>query len=275
MPRFDPHPERRAAVVTGASSGHGAAIALALAASGHPVVLGARRLDRLEDLAAKIVADGGEATAIALDLTDGDSIRDFARRAEAEAGPIEILVSNAGDVQPLTTVADPAEFARQLQVNLLGAQALAHEIVPRMVARRRGDVVFVTSEVAESPRTHMAAYVASKAGLEGFARAMAMECEGTGVRVGIVRPGPSNTEQGSTWDPDSINAVVSSWQHWGLIRHGGAIRPVEFAQAVLAVVSAPRGTRYALVEVQPEAPVADGPTVLRGPNAEADPEGER
>ncbi len=274
MPRFEPHPERRPAVVTGASSGHGAAIAVALAQAGHPVVLGARRLDRLEDLAAKIEADGGEASAVELDLTDGASITTFARRAESEMGPIEILVSNAGDVQPLTTVADPAEFARQLQVNLLGAQALAHELVPLMVGRRRGDVVFVTSEVAETPRTHMAAYVASKAGLEGFARAMAMECEGTGVRVGIVRPGPSNTEQGSTWDLDSINAVVSSWQHWGLIRHDGAIRPAEFAQAVLAVVSAPKGTRYALLEVQPEAPVTDGPTVLGRSNAAVDPQGE-
>jgi len=103
---------------------------------------------------------------------------------------------------------------------------------------------------------------------------MAMECEGTGVRVGIVRPGPSNTEQGSTWDLDSINAVVSSWQHWGLIRHDGAIRPAEFAQAVLAVVSAPKGTRYALLEVQPEAPVTDGPTVLGRSNAAVDPQGE-
>jgi NAD(P)-dependent dehydrogenase (short-subunit alcohol dehydrogenase family) len=215
MPRFEPHPDRRTAVVTGASSGHGAAIAARLAAAGHPVVVGARRVERLEELAAKIVADGGEAVAVALDLTDPDSIADFARRAEDELGPIEIVVSNAGDVQPITTLADPVEFHRQMQVNLLGAQALVHEIVPAMVARRRGDVVFVTSEVAVDPRTHMAAYVASKAGLEGFARAMAMECEGTGVRVGIVRPGPSSTEQGTTWSVDSINEVVASWSHWG------------------------------------------------------------
>lgn len=256
MPRFDPHPDRRAAIVTGASSGIGAATAAALAAAGHPVVLGARRVDRLEDLAAKIRADGGEALALPLDLTDTDSIATFARRAEHELGPIEILVSNAGDVQPITTVgAAPAEFTRQLQVNLLGAQALVHEVVPHMFTRRRGDVVFVTSEVALTPRTHMAAYVASKAGLEGFAKAMAMECEGTGVRVGIVRPGPSSTEQGTTWDEDTINEVVASWFAWGLLRHDGALRPAEMAQAVLAVVSAPKGTRYAVLEVQPEAPV--------------------
>lgn len=261
MPRFDPHPPRRAAIVTGASSGIGAATASALAAAGHPVVLGARRVERCEDLAAKIRADGGEALALPLDLTDAGSIITFAQRAEAELGPIEVLVSNAGDVQPITTVgAAPAEFTRQLQVNLLGAQALVHEVVPHMFDRRRGDVVFVTSEVAHTPRTHMAAYVASKAGLEGFARAMAMECEGTGVRVGIVRPGPSSTEQGTTWDEDTINEVVASWYAWGLLRHDGALRPTEMAQAVLAVISAPKGTRYAVLEVQPEAPVTQGDT---------------
>jgi len=148
------------------------------------------------------------------------------------------------------------EFGWHRPSDLLGAQALVHAVVPRMVERRRGDVVFVTSEVAEDPRTHMAAYVASKAGLEGYARAMAMECEGTGVRVGIVRPGPSNTEQGTGWSEDSINEVVASWFKWGLLRHDGAIRPAEFADAVLAVVSAPKGTRYALLEVQPEAPLS-------------------
>jgi len=258
MPRFQPHPERRPAIVTGASSGIGAATALALAAAGHPVALGARRTDRLDDLAAKIVADGGEAIAVALDLTDDASIRGFVRRTEDGLGPIEVLVSNAGDVQPITTTADPAEFARQMQVNLLGAQALVHEVVPKMVQRHRGDVVFVTSEVAHSPRTHMAAYVASKAGLEGFAAAMAMECEGTGVRVGIVRPGPSATAQGTTWRAESVEEVVASWQHWGLLRHDGSLRPAEMAQAILAVVSAPKGTRWAVLEVQPEAPVREG-----------------
>ena len=71
----------------------------------------------------------------------------------------------------------------------------------------------------------MAAYVASKAGLEGLARAMQMEFEGTGVRVGIVRPGPSSTEQGTTWDEETVNEVVASWHRWGLMRHDGSLRP--------------------------------------------------
>lgn len=259
MPRFAPHPERRTAVVTGASSGIGRAAAIALAATGHPVVLGARRVDRLEEIAATISSGGGEAVALALDLSDDASVARFASAAEDRLGPVEVLVSNAGDVQPLTTVASPDEFARQMQVNLLGAQALAHHVVPRMVRRARGDVVFVTSEVALDPRTHMAAYVASKAGLEGYARAMAMECEGTGVRVGMVRPGPSSTEQGTTWDEDTVNEVIASWSHWGLLRHNGSLRPTELAEAIVAMVSVPRGTRWAVLEVQPEAPVTRAP----------------
>jgi NADP-dependent 3-hydroxy acid dehydrogenase YdfG len=258
MPRFEPHPKRRTAVVTGASSGIGAAIAAALASAGHPVVLGARRVDRCEEVAGKIRADGGEAVAVELDLCDPASIEGFARGATGALGPIEVLVSNAGDVQPISAAgADPGEFTRQVQINLLGAQALMHAFVPAMIERRRGDVALVTSEVAVYPRPGVAAYVASKAGLEGLAAAMAMECEGTGVRVGIVRPGPTSTEQGSTWPAESVDRIMGSWQHWGLLRHGSALRAIQVAEAVAAMVSVPRGARWASLEIQPEAPVDD------------------
>jgi NADP-dependent 3-hydroxy acid dehydrogenase YdfG len=256
MPRFDPHPVRRPAVVTGASSGIGRATAIALAEHGHPVVLGARRVERCEDTAAGIRDSGGEAVALRLDLLDPDSVKEFAATAESEIGPVEVLVSNAGDVRPISVVeGDPEEFVRQMTVNLTAAQRLVHHVVPAMIERRRGDVVFVTSEVAVRPRTHMAGYVASKAGLEGLANAMRMELEGTGVRVGVVRPGPSSTEQGTTWDESTINEVVASWEHWGMLRHHGAMRPRDVASAISAMVAVPRGTQFALLEVQPEAPV--------------------
>ncbi|MCB1012003.1 MAG: SDR family oxidoreductase [Microthrixaceae bacterium] len=259
MPRFDPHPDVRPAVVTGASSGIGAATAAALGSAGYPVVLGARRVDRCLAVAEAIRDNGGRAEVFELDLhadaAEPGNVADFARRAGEAFGPVEVLVSNAGDVRPLRAESDPAEFARQLQVNLLGAQALVHHLVPGMHSRRRGDVVFITSEVARDPRPHMAAYVASKAGLEAYARAMAMESEGTGVRVGIVRPGPVSTEQGSTWDVDSIETVMSDWQRWGLMRHGSTLRALQVAEAVHSMVSVPRGARWAVLEIQPEAPV--------------------
>ncbi len=255
MPRFEAHPERRAAVVTGASSGHGLATAIHLAEAGHPVVLGARRLDRLEDTTAKLRADGHEALAVALDLTDDDSIDAFADRAEAELGPIEIVVSNAGEVLPATALGvEPDDFARQVQVNVLGAHRLVRRLARGMVERRRGDVVFVTSDVVRVPRTYMAAYVTSKHALEGLARAMQMELEGTGVRVGIVRPGPSSTEQGTTWSEATVLEVMADWERWGLLRHPGALRGQDVARVIHAVVSTPRGTHLTLVEVEPEAP---------------------
>ncbi len=258
MPRFDPHPERRPAVVTGASAGIGAATARALAAAGHPVILAARRVERLEGLATELRDAGAEAVALPLDLADPASIDAFAAAADSALGPVDVLISNAGEVVPMTSLgADPDEFAESIHVNLVGHQRLAARLGPGMVERGHGDIVLVTSDVVIRPRTRMAAYVAAKTGLEGLARAMQMELEGTGVRLGMVRPGPSSTEQGSTWDADTINAIVSDWNRWGHLRHDGALLPRNVADAIVAMVSAPKGTHLSLIEVQPEAPVTD------------------
>ena len=125
-----------------------------------------------------------------------------------------------------------------------------------MVERGRGDLVFVTSETVSHPRPGAAAYVASKWGLEGLARTLQMELEGTGVRATIIQPGQTLTEMGSGWDPGKADAVLESWIHWGLARHGNFLRPEAVGAAVLAAVSAPRGTHLAMIEVQPEAPVS-------------------
>jgi NADP-dependent 3-hydroxy acid dehydrogenase YdfG len=256
MPRFAPHPDRRPALITGASSGIGAATAQALAAAGHPVILAARRLDRLEELAAQLTADGAEAAALALDLADADSVEACAAAAADLLGPLDVVVANAGQISSSTALADdPDAFARNLQVNLLGAQRLAARLGPAMVERGHGDLVFVTSDVVARPRTHMASYVAAKAGLEGLARAMQMELEGTGVRVGMVRPGPSSTEQGTDWDEATVLHIMPSWEKWGHLRHSGALLPRNVADAIVAMVSTPKGTHLTLVEVQPEAPV--------------------
>ena len=94
-----------------------------------------------------------------------------------------------------------------------------------MVARRRGDIVFVTSDVAERPRPAMAAYVTSKWGLEGYVHSLQMELEGTGVRATIVRPGPTLTGMGMDWDPDVTGEVIEQWAAWGFARHSNFMRP--------------------------------------------------
>ncbi len=261
MPRFAQHPDRRVAVVTGASSGIGAATARALSAAGHPVVLGARRTHRLDELAAKITADGREAVAIALDLTDDDSVEAFAAKAREAFGPIDIVVSNAGDVHPETALGiEPEDFVRAVQINLTGAHRLVNRLGRPMTERGHGDIVFVTSDVVVRRRTHMSGYVAAKSGLEGLARAMQMELEGTGVRVTIVRPGPATTEQGTRWSEDTVLHVMRHWSAWGHLRHDGGLRPQEIADTIAYVVSVPKGTHLTLVEIQPEAPVHDDRT---------------
>ena len=251
-------PDRRPAVVTGASSGIGAATALTLAAAGHPVALGARRVDRCEELAARIRADGGEAVAHPLDVTDTGSVRAFAKAVTADLGDVEVVVSNAGTVAPgAIHEVDPERFAREVDLNLVGAQRLVRAFVPGMVERHRGDIVFVSSDVAVRPRPFRSAYAAAKWGLEGLAHAMQMELEGTGVRASIVRPGPTWSEMGTDWADDQAAHVLEQWVRFGLARHPHFLKPAAVAEAIAAVVSAPRGVHLNLVEVSPEAPVED------------------
>jgi NAD(P)-dependent dehydrogenase (short-subunit alcohol dehydrogenase family) len=219
-------------------------------------VLGARRVDRCEQVADEIRNGGGTAHAVALDLSDPVSVKAFAAEAERLVGPIDVVISNAGESKPGTALgADTASFERHLQVNVLGAQALISLIGTEMVARGRGDIVFVTSEVVESPRPGVAPYVTSKWAIEGLARAMRMELEGTGVRVSVVRPGPTLTEMGWDWEPAVTGELLSQWQRWGLMRNMSFLAPEGVAIAVAAVVSAPPGVHFTLVEVEPEAPV--------------------
>ena len=251
-------PARRPAVVTGASSGIGAATALSLAGKGHPVALGARRVDRLEELAEQIRADGGEAVAVPLDLTDGDSVTAFAKDVTERLGDVEVVVSNAGSVHPGTIIeVDPERFTRELDLTVVGAHRLVRAFVPGMVERRRGDVVFVSSDTAVQPRPFMAAYSAGKWGLEGLAVSLQMELEGTGVRASIVRPGPTWSEMGSDWEPDEGAFVLNQWIKFGLARHPHFMKPTAIAEAIATIISAPRGVHLNLVEVGPEAPVED------------------
>jgi NADP-dependent 3-hydroxy acid dehydrogenase YdfG len=251
-------PDRRPAVVTGASSGIGAATALALGAAGHPVALGARRVDSCEKVAAQIRESGGEAVALALDVTDGESVGRFAAEVAAELGDVEVVVSNAGLVLPGSVAeVDTERFGHEVDVNLLGAHRLVRAFVPGMIERRRGDVVFVSSDVAVRARPFMASYAAGKWGLEGMASALQMELEGTGVRASIVRPGPTWSEMGSDWGDDEAAFVLTQWVRFGLARHPHFLKPAAIADAITTVVSAPRGVHLNLVEVSPEAPVED------------------
>ncbi|MEI6570553.1 MAG: SDR family oxidoreductase [Actinomycetes bacterium] len=256
MAKFPPHPQRRGAVITGASSGIGLATAEALALAGHPVVLGARRIDELEIAAARIRKNGGEAHAVFLDLADPATIETFCSTARDALGEIEIIVANAARNQVGSVLdTEPEEFEAAMSVNVAGTHRVIRSLLPEMVERKRGDVVFVTSDVVVNPRPSMVAYVASKWGLEGYARALQMELEGTGIRATVVRPGPTLTGMGMDWDADATNAALDLWRKWGLSRHDNYMRPAGVAEAVMAVVEMARGTHITTLEIHPEAPL--------------------
>ena len=251
-------PERRPAVVAGASSGIGAETARALAQSGFPVALGARRTDRCEELAAAIRGDGGEAVAHPLDVSSDESVADFAAKVQADLGDVEVVISNAGLVGPGRLLEVGTErFGRELDVNLVGPYRLLHTFVPGMVERRRGDILFVSSDVALRARPFMSAYSAGKSGLEGLVESLQMELEGTGVRASIVRPGPTWSEMGGDWDADEAAFVLDQWVRFGLARHPHFLKARAIADAITTVVSAPRGVHISPVDVNPEAPVED------------------
>jgi NADP-dependent 3-hydroxy acid dehydrogenase YdfG len=260
MPRFEPHPARRPSIVAGASSGIGAATAAELAGRGFPVAVGARRVDKLTELVEKIRADGGEAVAFPLDITDPESVKSFVAQTIDELGEIEVLVSGAGDMSPGRLHETSTEaFLEQVQIHLIGANRLATAVLPDMVKRRRGDVIFVGSDVALRQRPHMGAYGAAKAGLVAMVTNLQMELEGTGVRASIVHPGPTHTGMGWQLSAEQVGPMLEDWAAWGQARHSYFMRPADLARAIAFVAETPRGVNIVTMELQPEAPLKDAP----------------
>ncbi|MGH3636085.1 SDR family oxidoreductase [Mycobacterium sp.] len=260
MPRFQPHPARRPAIVAGASSGIGAATAIELATRGFPVALGARRVDKCEEIVDQIRARDGEAVALYLDVTDPESVKGFVHRATEHLGDIELLVTGAGDTLfgRLDQISSDV-FESQVQIHLIGANRLATAVLPGMLERQRGDLIFVGSDVALRQRPHMGAYGAAKAALLAMVTNLQMELEGTGVRASIVHPGPTKTGMGWSLPPDSIGPMLEDWAKWGQARHDYFLRASDLARAIAFVAETPRGGFITSMEVQPEAPLSSAP----------------
>ncbi|MGU3499952.1 SDR family oxidoreductase [Mycobacterium sp. C31M] len=257
MPRFAPLPERRPALVAGASAGIGEATAIRLARNGFPVALGARRVEKLDDIVGKIRADGGEAIAVHLDVTDPDSVKAAVEQTTSELGDIELLVAGAGDTYfgKLDSISTE-QFESQVQIHLIGAYRVANAVLPGMIARQRGDLIFVGSEVALRQRPHMGAYGSAKAALVAMVNNYQMELEGTGVRASIVHPGPTKTSMGWSLPAELIGPALEDWAKWGQARHDYFMRADDLARAITFVAETPRGSYIANMELQPEAPLA-------------------
>ena len=178
------------AVITGASSGIGAATARALAADGHRVALLARRADRIEALAAEL---GSGAVAIEADVTDRASLQAAAERVQGELGGADILVNNAGVMllAPFTS-AQRAEMRQMIEVNLLGA-IVATEVFLDQLRDGGGDLVNVSSVAGRTARAGNAVYAATKWGMNGWSEALRQELL-PDVRVIVIEPGAVATE---------------------------------------------------------------------------------
>lgn len=243
----------RVAVVTGASSGIGAATALELGRRGFAIALGARRADRIGQVAKQVEEVGSRAFAHPLDVTDGASADAFCQAVEAALGPVDVLVNNAGqNLSALIAEATDDQLRADVETNLLGAMYLTRRVLPGMLERRLGDVVFVGSDSATRPRTWQGAYSAAKAGLEVFARVLEMETEGTGVRSILVRVGPTGSEFGTRMPADRMSEILASWKHWGVLRQLHWMPAESVARAIANVVEVPVDESYpTVIEVQP------------------------
>jgi NADP-dependent 3-hydroxy acid dehydrogenase YdfG len=258
--------ESRTALITGASSGLGAAMALEMAARGWKLAIGARRVDRLAETAERIRAQGAaDVYAGPLDVTDDASVERFFEASERALGVADVIVNNAGASRFHWLEETDARWLRsEVETNLIGPMVVTHRaLVPLLAAGTDADVVMMSSDAARRPRPGQLAYGASKAGLENYSEALSLALEGTGIRIIKVRLGPALSEFASAWDlePETMQKRTEYWATYGLrdarmVAQGnlGILMPDDVARAVVHTVTQPRHVLVDTLEFQPCVP---------------------
>ena len=230
----------KVALVTGSGRGIGRAIARQLVEAGARVALVARSVDQLEATAEAIRDAGGLGVVVPTDLADQAAVVSAAERVNEQLGPVDILVSNAGRVQPVgsTLGISLTDWARVFAVNVTAPLQLAQLLAPGMRDRGWGRIVNVSSGITAHPEQApgLNAYAASKAALDAHSRNLASELSGTGVTVNLFWPGSVDTamqEAVRTEPTDDVGAVV---QEWFRTNHGRGmlITAEESARALLS-----------------------------------------
>lgn len=181
-----------AAIVTGAGSGIGRAIARRLAAEGYEVVVNDLDAGRAQSAAAEIAAAGGRAVAVAGDVSMEADVEAIA--SAARSGPVEILVNNAGHIRqtPFEQL-EPADFDRMFAVHVRGTFLMMRRVLPAMLERGRGSIVNIASQLGQIGGVELVHYSGAKAAIIGMTKALAREVSARGVRVNAVAPGPIET----------------------------------------------------------------------------------
>jgi len=238
----------KVAAVTGASSGIGQATARALARSGAAVAIGARREERLTELAEQIEAEGGQALAMKLDVTDEASAGAFIARTRDAFGHVDILVNNAG-VMLLGPVAgaDLDGWRRMIDVNVLGVLYCTHAALPAMTEAGGGHIVNISSVAGRYARPGNAVYALTKFGVGAFSEALRQEMVSARVRVTLIEPGFVGTElQGHNEIPMVREAIESMQKEIGEI-----LSADDIANAILYAVTQPPHVAVNEVLVRP------------------------
>jgi NADP-dependent 3-hydroxy acid dehydrogenase YdfG len=226
-----------AALVTGASSGIGAATALEIARQGGRVAVVARREERLAELTETIEREGGAATAFAADLTDTEQAEAAVAEAADRLGRLDIVVNNAGQgARSPVEDADPADWERMVDVNVTSLLRLSRAALPHLLRaaaqgpRRVADIVNVSSVAGRIPRKDNSVYSATKHAVVAFSEALRQEVTGRRVRVGVVEPGMTRSEM--TLGPMSSAARGMPPEDW--------LAADDVARAILFMITQPR-----------------------------------
>jgi 3-oxoacyl-[acyl-carrier protein] reductase len=222
----------RIAFVTGASRGIGRACALALADAGARVIVAARSVDKLEEVAGEIRSRERESFVVAMDLSSPDSIKEAFAKASKEFGKIDILVNNAGVTKDgLALRMKREDWESVLNTNLSGAFYCIQQVLHGMMRERWGRIVNITSVVGEMGNPGQANYVASKSGLIGLTKALAHEMASRNITVNAVAPGFVDTDMTAVLSQELKDTLLT---HIPLKRFG---KPEDVAAAVRFLAS--------------------------------------
>ncbi len=237
---------KQVVAVTGASSGIGEATALACAGAGAAVALAARRADRIQELADRIVKDGGRAIAVPTDVGEEEQARAFVERAHSELGRLDVLVNNAG-VMLLGPIAGAPteEWRRMIHANVYGVLYCTHAALPLMAEQGSGHVVNVSSVAGRIARAGSGVYNLTKFGVGAFSESLRQEAVPLGVRVTLVEPGAVATELPGHNRPEVLEQMAK--------RFAGVtpLRAEDIADAVLYAIGQPANVSVNELLVRP------------------------
>jgi 3-oxoacyl-[acyl-carrier protein] reductase len=240
--------ESHLAMVTGAGTGVGKAVALALAARGIPVVLGGRRREPLERVAAEI-ADAGanaDATVIPVDVSDPDAVAALADQVTTEHGVVDILVNAAGvhgEIKPIRR-SSPSRWIRTIMINTVGPYLMCRAFMGGMIDKGWGRIVNVTSASSlGEPGGVNSAYPTSKVALNHFTRQLAAELRDTGVTANVIHPGEVKTEMWQAIRDDAVASGIDGAVAWAeMVERTGGDPPEKSGDLVLQLVNEEPGT---------------------------------